>query len=270
MQQKVLNLNNKNLSYRIYGNGPVVVLVHGFGEDGNVWQKQVEHLQKAFKIVVPDLPGSGASEMTEDMSMEGLAESVFKILEAEGIDQGVMIGHSMGGYVTLAFAEKYSNKLEGFGLFHSTAYADTPEKIATREKGIKFIEEHGAFEFLKTTIPNLYSPATKEANQALIDKQINSVQGFTNAALTAYYRSMINRPDRTAILKGTTLPVLFVLGRHDNAIPIKDGLEQSHLPQISYVHILEQSGHMGMMEEEEKSNGLLTEYLTATLQHTIH
>ena len=112
-------------------------------------------------LIVPDLPGAGKSDMIDDMSMEGMAEMLKAIIDKEKISSFVLIGHSMGGYITLAFAEKYPQYLIKFGLFHSTAYADNEEKKAIRRKGIDFIKEHGAFEFLKNTTPNLFSPDYK-------------------------------------------------------------------------------------------------------------
>jgi pimeloyl-ACP methyl ester carboxylesterase len=166
----------------------------------------------------------------------------------------------MGGYITLAFAEKREQRLKGFGLFHSSSYADSAEKKETREKGITFIKEHGAFAFLRTSTPNLFGPSTKEQDQALIEGQIELCSGFTDAALITYYRSMMERPDRSEVLKNTSLPVLFILGQHDVAVPLQDGLQQCHLPKLSFVHILEVSGHMGMLEETAKSNTFLNNY----------
>jgi pimeloyl-ACP methyl ester carboxylesterase len=153
--------------------------------------------------------------------------------------------------------------LRGFGLFHSTAYPDNEEKKQTRRKGIEFMEKNGAAAFLKTSIPNLYSPLTKEKNYTLIEKQLASAHNFSTASLVSYYESMIQRPDRTAILKQTHLPVLFILGKYDNAVPLKDGLELSHMPDISYIHILGDSGHMGMIEEREEANRILLNYLNS-------
>lgn len=167
----------------------------------------------------------------------------------------------MGGYITLAYAEKYPDDLAAFGLFHSTAYPDSEEKKETRRKGIAFVEKHGAFEFLKTAIPNMYSPASKESKTSMIEGHIQSLQQFSKAALIAYYESMIKRPDRTNVLKQNKIPVLFVLGKYDAAVPMQDGLQQSHLPGIAHVHILEESGHMGMCEEVDKSNRLLREFV---------
>jgi pimeloyl-ACP methyl ester carboxylesterase len=276
MEQKEITIKGKKLFYRCQGEGAVVVLLHGFGEDGTVWQNQY----KAFpdlKLIIPDLPGSGRSELIEDMSMEGLAESIKTLIEHETASlffkEGephsvILIGHSMGGYITLAFAEKYHHMLRGFGLFHSTAYADSEEKKQIRQKGIDFIKSHGAIEFLKTSIPNLFSPVTKEKNPQLIEEQINASHNFSAAALVSYYVSMINRPDRTQVLKQTHLPVLFVFGKYDTAVPIKDGLEQSYLPELSYIHILNESGHMGMIEERVEADRLLKDYIASVTKTT--
>jgi pimeloyl-ACP methyl ester carboxylesterase len=266
MEKRSSLYNNKKLVYYTSGKGNVVVLIHGFGEDSSVWKNQLDALS-GFQLILPDLPGSGGSDIQEDMSMEGLASAVQTILTVENVNSCTIIGHSMGGYVTLAFAERFPEQLNGFGLFHSTAYADSEEKMATRKKGIEFISKNGAAAFLKTTTANLFAPVMKEQNPELIEKQINDVSYLSDAALIAYYESMIKRPDRTNILKQTNLPVLFVLGKYDNAVPLNDGLQQTHMPRLSYIHVLEQSGHMGMMEETEKANIILNQYLTNLQKH---
>jgi len=258
---KEIQITGKKIFYRVTGEGNPVMLVHGFGEDGTVWNNQVDFLKDKFRIIIPDLPGSGKSELIENSSLEDMAEVLHQIIHEEDIDHCVMIGHSMGGYITLAFAEMYWNHLTAFGLFHSSAYADSKEKITTRQKGIEFINENGAFAFLKTATPNLFSPLTKAENPGLIDKQISSLDNFSPAALVSYYEAMINRPDRTAILLQTTVPVLFIIGKYDNAVPPEDSLQQCHLPEKSYIHMLNRSGHMGMLEEPQQSNQILEKFL---------
>src|SRR5215203_965710 len=188
-----INFKGRQLHYQKTGSGKPVVLLHGFGEDSSVWDFQKEGLQQQFQLLILDLPGTGQSELMDDMSMEELAEAVHFLLQQEGIENCVLIGHSMGGYIALAFAEKYGAMLKGFGLFHSSAFADDAEKIATRKKGITFIQEHGAFNFLKTSVPNLYSPATKQAAPALIEQQVQAAHSFSAEALVAYYEAMIKR-----------------------------------------------------------------------------
>lgn len=260
-----LMYNGSVVNYQRVGAGPTVVLLHGFGESGAVWGFQKDALAKHFQLLIPDLPGSGASQLINDMSMEGFADVVYALLQHEHIVRCVLIGHSMGGYIALAFAERYESLLYGLGLFHSSAYADSSEKKATRQKGIAFIKEQGAAEFLKTTIPGLYNPATKDRKPALIEQQVAAAQGFAAEALVAYYEAMMQRPDRTKLLRQTALPVLFVLGKWDTAVPLQDGLAQCHLPQLAYIHVLHNSGHMGMAEEPERSTALLTDFLSETV-----
>lgn len=259
MQEQTININKK-LFCRTIGKGPAVVLLHGFGENGNIWSNQFDALSN-HQLIIPDLPGSGRSEMADDMSMEGLAETIYLLLQNLQIENCVLIGHSMGGYVILAFAEKYSEHLKGFGLFHSTAYPDTEEKKQTRKKAIQFIQQNGAFEFLKTSIPNLYSTVTKEKNPYLIQEQIADSKNFSGETLINYYQAMIARPNRTHILKQSKVPVLFIIGKYDNAVPLNDSLQQCHIPNDTEVFILENSGHMGMREEPAESNKILQTYL---------
>ena len=256
-----LDLEDRKIFYRKTGQGKPVLLVHGFGEDGSVWEEQVESLARNNLLLIPDLPGSGRSPLVPDMSMEGLARVLRSLLDQEGIDRCCLIGHSMGGYAGLAFAELFGEYLTAFGLFHSSAYADNPEKIATRRKGIEFIREYGAFEFLKNTSPNLFSPGTREERPDLVQDFIDKLSNFSDESLVHYYDAMIARPDRTSILKTASFPILFIMGVYDNAVPIKDSLEQCHLPYLSYIHIFKKSGHMGMMEEPQTTIIVLTEFL---------
>ena len=261
----------KKLTYRVTGEGPVVVLLHGFAEDGLIWENQYTGID-GYRFLVPDLPGSGQSDLIGDMSMEGLASAVQEMVRAElPSDKQLkisLIGHSMGGYITLAFAEKFPEWLNGFGLFHSTAFADTPEKKEARQKGIEFIQKQGVEAFLQPTIANLYASETRAHRPELLEEHLKRVYNFSDAALVSYYESMMGRPDRTHILKQSKVPVLFILGKWDNAVPVFDGLKQGHLPEICYIHILEHSGHMGMREEKEQSNTFISNYLT-NLQNRI-
>ena len=264
MQEKEININNKKLFYRITGEGPAVVLLHGFGGAGFRWKNQYSAI-KGFQFIVPDLPGSGGSEIIEDMSMEGLAESIFQLLQELNVDKCTMIGHSMGGYITLAFVEKHPELIESYGLFHSTAFADTDEKKAGRKKTIKLIEEKGVVSFLKTFVPGLYSDGFKQQHPGEIENHLTQVTNVSQAAIISYLESMIRRPDRTEVLKQNKMPVLFVLGRKDSIIPLKDVLALASMPDNVYIHILENSGHMGMIEEPEKSNQILNKFLLKTI-----
>jgi pimeloyl-ACP methyl ester carboxylesterase len=264
MAEKNFTYQSSKIMYRITGSGRPVLLLHGFGEDGNIWQHQIDFLKEQYCLIIPDLPGSGKSEMIADMSIEGMGECIKAIIDQEKLDTVVLLGHSMGGYITLAIAEKYPQLLSAFGLVHSSAYADNEEKKAARQKSIEFIKANGAYEFLKTAIPGLFLPGhdgSKPSDPCTL--LIEEGKNFTAEALVAYYTAMINRPDRTEVLKSFPHPILFLMGEHDKAVPFAQSLQQSHLPQQSHLYILRQSAHMGMLEETEKTNNTLLAFLTA-------
>ena len=252
----------KKLVYRKTGVGIPVILVHGFAEDGEIFRFQTDFLKTRALIIVPDLPGSGSSEYNETMmTMDDYADCINAILENEKITQCIMIGHSMGGYITLAFTERYPEKVLRYGLFHSSAFPDDDEKKLTREKAIRFINEHGSSKFLEQSVPNLFSDITKEQKPSLVGEIISKYSNFAPEALVQYYEAMIRRPDRRNVLKSASKPVLLILGQYDSAVPIDKGLVQAHIPEICYIHICKKSGHMGMLEETEFCNHALEEFI---------
>jgi pimeloyl-ACP methyl ester carboxylesterase len=257
MTNKYITYRSSSIFYRIVGKGNPLVLIHGFAEDGGIWQNQVPFLKDRFQLIIPDLPGSGRSELTEDMSIEGMAEVINAILSEEKITGCSMAGHSMGGYITLAFAEKYPDTLTSIGLVHSSAFADSDEKKANRLKSIEFVKKNGAFEFLKAVIADLFTENWSSANPAIVETQIEKSKNFTDEAIIQYYRAMVNRPDRTSVLKNFPRPVLFIIGEHDNAVPFTQSMQQCYLPDQAYIHILRNSAHMGMFEEPQKLNDAL-------------
>lgn len=263
---KQVIFQNKKIMYRAEGNGKPVMLLHGFGEDGNIWNYQAEKLKEKFFVIIPDLPGSGKSEMLDGkISIEDYADVVKAIADAEIIKDKknvfTLIGHSMGGYITLAFAEKYPELLNAFGLFHSTAYADDAAKKGIRKKGIEFIKNNGAATFLKTSTPNLFSEKTRIEKPELVEKLIDLSKDFSPEALIQYYEAMMQRPDRTSVLKSFNKPIFFIIGKEDTAVPLQASLEQCHLPDVSDIHILQNSGHVGMWEEKEKATEFLLHFL---------
>ncbi len=259
--QKNIQYQNTAVHYSMNGKGNPVMLVHGFAEEGSVFNDQVNHLKENFLVIVPDLPGVGKSDMLqkENVSLLDYADVLKAIIDKENITSLTIIGHSMGGYISMAFAEKYPTVLNGLGLFHSSACADDAEKIATRKKAIAFIKENGTAAFLKTTIPSLFFNV--EESKEAINHLIEIGNSFAPAVLVQQYNAMINRKDTTAVLSSFAKPILFIMGEHDKAVPISQTLQQSHLPQIAYVHILRSTAHMGMKEQPDLVNKYLTDFL---------
>lgn len=259
--------HQRQLYFREAGDkqAPPLVFLHGFAEDGEVWIPFAEAFAHSHRIIVPDLPGSGKSLALEGPhSMTALADSIRLLLDDLGLDTCTMIGHSMGGYITLAFAEKTPERLQGFGLFHSTAYADNEEKKAARNKNITFIRVHGAERFVRQTVPNLFGPAFLEAHADIVRSWVQRNSNFPGQSLVRYTEAMRDRPDRTGILKQARCPVLFILGEHDRAVPLEDGLRQSEMPEFAYIYISTRSGHMGMLEDPEFCVQAIRDFLGVT------
>ncbi len=257
MKSKTFTYQSAEIFYRTIGAGKPVVLIHGFAEDGEVWKNQIEFLKDHFYLIIPDLPGTGRSALINDMSIEGMAEVIKAILLNEETETCIMAGHSMGGYITLAFAEKFPAMLTSAGLVHSSAFADNEEKKANRLKSIEFVKKNGAYEFLKAVITDLFTEDWAAANQEIVDRQIEKSKAFSDEAIIAYYQAMINRPDRTHVLKSFPKPILFIIGEHDKAVPFEQSMQQCYLPNLSDITILRNSAHMGMFEEADKVNHAL-------------
>jgi pimeloyl-ACP methyl ester carboxylesterase len=293
---KTIMDSSRTLFYRDYGSGLPVVLLHGFAEDGTIWDQQAASLAAHCRLIIPDLPGSGNSPalpngplppntntppapyegaatmpdedpgtIPDGISLEDLAGSVAVLLDREGIEKCVLIGHSMGGYITLTFAEKYPERVMALGLFHSTAYCDSEEKKAGRQKNISFIRKNGAATFIRQSTPNLFGDYTRDHHPELISDTVDRYSGFSPDSLVSYTEAMIRRPDRTAILRQFAGPVLFVIGREDTVIPMEHSLQQCHLPALSHIHIVEHAGHEAMLENPGRSNEILDSFINFVL-----
>ncbi len=270
MTENFIQYQNTDIFYRTSGSGEIVIMfLHGFGEDGEIWNQQVAFLQNKYRIIVPDIPGSGRSRLVSGASIETYAEIMKAIANAEGLTEAkkiVLLGHSMGGYVTLSFAEKYPEYLRAFGFIHSTAFADPDEKKQVRKKAIEFIKKNGSALFLQTSIPGLFSQAFNNSNTATVSALVDKGKNFSSEALVQYYEAMISRPDRTNVLKTATVPVLFIIGSYDTAVPVMQSMQQCHLPTLSQVSLLENSAHMGMLEETTKVNNSIQQFIESLVQ----
>lgn len=278
MTAKTINYKGASIYYTVTGHGPRVILLHGFGETGEIWKNQVPFLSTAFQLIIPDIPGSGRSEFIDNATIETYADVIKNIIDeeiktiflteknhvsAEKVKKGfTLIGHSMGGYIALAFAEKYPDQLNALGLFHSSAFADTDEKKEVRKKSIAFIELNGAFNFLKSSIPGLFTKTYVSNHEKQVENLIKQGEKFTKVALTQYYIAMSSRPDRRKVLENFTRPVLLLIGEWDSAIPLQVSLQQASLALQTQVIILALSAHMGLWEEIDKTNRILFNFLS--------
>lgn len=251
--EKYIKHQGKKIHYKITGQGETLVLLHGYLESLKMWEEHQRVLSFKYQVISIDLAGHGATaSFSEIHSMPFMAELVLEVLKQENIKQCVMIGHSMGGYTTLAFAEKYPELLRGFGLFHSHASADNEQGKRNRERTIEIIKQDKGH-FINQFIPSLFAPDNAMVYASQIEKQINEANAMPKESVIAAMAGMKERQSTVDVLMDAKVPVLFIVGKQDSRISTEKVLAQAALPSTAQILILGNSGHMGWIEEQEKT-----------------
>ncbi|RLD36758.1 MAG: alpha/beta hydrolase [Bacteroidetes bacterium] len=247
-------INSKRVNYRLSGSGIPVVLLHGYLESLEIWNGFGTKLSQTFKVLMIDLPGHGNSASLGDINrMEDMAFMINALTEKLGIDKLFLIGHSFGGYVTLAFLELFPEKLLGFSLFHSHPFADSPETIEKRNHEIELIKQGKKELICQVNIPNSFANENLKKFEVEIDKAIQIAVKTSNEGIIATLGGMMQRHDRSLLLKKTKMPFLWILGEKDNYIPYQEITEKVSMPLHASLVTLRNSGHQGFLEEEKQS-----------------
>ncbi len=251
------------LAYTQLGEGKDLLLVHGFGESKQMWKDFVPVLATHFRVTALDLGGFGESQdlLPLPCSLEALAEQVDALVRHLEIEKFAWVGHSLGGYVGLAYIEKYAHKLTALSLFHSTALADTEEKKKIRENVVNFIDKNGVAPFIENFVAPLFFETRHQELETSIAFIKNIALCTPKATLIEVMRAMRNRPDRTELLANANFPVQFIIGRQDNSVPFDSYAAQIVLPKNVDVQVLDQTGHMGMFERPELTKQALIGFL---------
>ena len=251
------------LNSKVTGTGLPVILIHGFSEDLSLWNDLTTTLSQKYKVIALDLPGFGKSKPIESpFSLFEIADLVHDyITKSLKIESFVVLGHSLGGYITLALAKSYPQSVLAFGLINSTSFADTDEKKANREKTIEFINKYGAPFFLQAFVPNLFTPE----NQTKLSKQVTRILkmgiDLPDSVLASYMLAMRNRPDLSHLLNQYE-NILLVAGLLDPHFSYKDIISEiGLLKQFNNGHIFENVAHMSMIEAEKQLGIVITEFL---------
>ncbi len=250
------------LTYERTGKGKPVMLLHGFGEDGAVWQEMRHDLAQQYTVLIPDFPGSGRTPpfpRDSSPSLDQLATCVRAVWELETQEPMTLLGHSMGGYVALAYAATYPDDLSGLGLIHSTARSDDASKRESRIRSMAFLQQNGSRPFLETAWPTLFANPSEHTNWIM--KLSERMSGIPPETLIAYYQAMMSRPDHTPLLPTLKMPLLWIAGVHDVAVPLLQVLEQSYRAPVTHLHVLAHSGHMGFVEQPEPCLRILRDFI---------
>ena len=233
--------------------GLPIVLLHGFCEDSRMWDEWLPLLPSYRSYLCIDLPGFGNSELLEETTIDSMADAVAAVLKNKKIKKCILVGHSMGGYVACAFAEKFGDQLAGLCMFHSHPFADAEDKKAGRLKAIEFINTNGHILYVRQLIPKLFAYDYSKGYQAEVNRLIYYATEYQTEAIIASLHAMRGRPDRSEVLKNIKCPVQFFIGKEDAAIPYEVSLAQTHLPDIADIQIYNDVGHMGMFKSPRRT-----------------
>jgi pimeloyl-ACP methyl ester carboxylesterase len=245
-----------NIMLRAYagvgGKGVPLVLLHGFPLDHRMWDDLIRLLENDFDVITPDLRGFGESTMTDTpYTMDDLASDIAGLLDSLGIEKTAIVGHSMGGYVSLAFARNHAERVRGLGLVSTQALADPPDRKQGRYKSAAEVAEKGIGGVVDAM-------TTKFTSSERLQKAARKMmEGQQPAAYIGALRAMAERPDSTPLLASLAYPVVIVHGASDVLVPIDRAREmKSAIPQARLVE-LRGAGHLPMLEApQETANGL--------------
>lgn len=236
------------LHFQTKGNGKeTLVLLHGFMENLSIWDEMESSLSNGFTLLKIDLPGHGQSEILGEIhTMELMASAVKEVTDSLNLKKFHLLGHSMGGYISLAFAEKFPQHLKSLTLFFSTYFPDDEEKKEQRRKSFRIIQD--AFKhYVNAGIPNLFNPNELDALEGKINLAKDIALSTNNLGALACVKGMIERPDRRTVLENFEEKILIIAGKHDNAVKTETTIK--HLPDRTNIksYVLD-CGHNGHWE----------------------
>lgn len=256
---KTTTYKNSKISYSDIGKGPAVVFLHGFLENSSMWNFFVAELAAKNRIITIDLLGHGQSDSHGYIhSMEDQADVVHEVLLGLRIRKAVFAGHSMGGYVALAYAELYPEHVKGLALINSTARGDSEERQNNRDRAIKAVKKDHT-SFVRLSIANLFSENNREKLAAEIEKVKVEALKTPLQGIVAALEGMKIRKDREVLLHFGPYPKLLVLGKKDPVLPYDENREQIENTAVDFITFPD--GHMSPIENEAELLEVLRVFL---------
>lgn len=242
---------DKSIHYHISGTGPAIVFLHGFLESSGMWAPLIPIFSENNTILTLDFPGLGKSEvLAETHTMEMMAEVVNALMEHLKIDTATLVGHSMGGYITLAFIELFEKKADKIILLNSTSKSDSEERIAIRNRSIRLMQEHPKA-FISMAIGNWAVADSREKFKDEILHLKEQAFTFPTEGILAAIKGMRERKDRTQFLNEFTKPKFLLLAKNDPIIPCEETRIMAEHVGVSVKTI--SGGHMSMIENFEET-----------------
>jgi pimeloyl-ACP methyl ester carboxylesterase len=255
---KQILFKNTSVSYSDTGKGTAIVLLHGFLENQSMWDNYIAVFSKKHRVITIDLLGHGETECLGYVhSMEDNADVVQAVLAELRIRKAILVGHSMGGYVALAFAELYPENVKGLVLLNSTARADSQERKVNRDRAIRAVKQSFA-NFISLAIANLFSEGNRERLVDEIESVKNKALKTPLQGIVASLEGMKIRNDREVLLHLTAFPKLMILGEKDPVLPFEETKEQIENTKVQLVTFPD--GHMSHIENQEALTEILLKF----------
>lgn len=244
------------------GRGDAIVLLHGFPLTREIWAQHVAPLASNARVIWPDLRGMGASSVSDGpYLMESLAGDIANVLDQLHVERAAFVGHSLGGYVALAFCRMYSERVARLALVCSRLAADSQEIASSRERLADRIEKDGSVDpAIDAYLPRLFAPATLSAQPALLDRAREIARVNDPRGAAAMLRGMAQRASSHDIAGDLSMPVWIVTGALDTIAPVAEAREMARAFPNARVEIMERSAHLPMLEEPERFGRVLLEF----------
>ncbi len=238
------------MSYSDTGKGTAIVLLHGFLENKVMWDFYIPEFAKKNRVITIDLLGHGESECLSYVhTMEDNADAVHAVLSELRLRKAIFVGHSMGGYVALAFAELYPDTIKGLVLLNSTAKADSAERKINRDRAIKAVKQ-SFVNFISLSIANLFSESNRERLSSEIENVKKEALKTPLQGIVASLEGMKIRPERDVLLHLTPYPKLLILGEKDPVLNYEETKEQIENTSVKLVTFPD--GHMTHIENQDQ------------------
>lgn len=255
---KTIQFKNTTISYTDEGKGTAIVFLHGFLENKKMWNTFIPEFSKKYRVITIDLLGHGDSEsMGYVHAMEDNADVVYTILNELRLRKAIFVGHSMGGYVALAFAELYPEFMKGLVLLNSTSRADSDERKANRDRAILAVKQNYNT-FVRLSIANLFSENNRERLSSEIEYVKEEALKTPLQGIVASLEGMKIRKDREVLLHFSNYPILLILGKKDPVLNFEESVEQIDGTKVELITFPD--GHMSTIENQDELKVVLSSF----------
>jgi pimeloyl-ACP methyl ester carboxylesterase len=253
------------LAHMDVGRGLPVVLLHAFPLNRSMWEAQVAALLGECRCIVPDLRGFGDSPMTGPYTMDRYADDVAGLLDALQIEQAVIGGLSMGGYVALALWRRHRKRVRALVLADTRAIADTPEAAAKRVELMEVARTAGVPAVVDKQLPGMVGKSTRDKQPDLIERIRSAMVRTSAEGIVGALEAMRTRPDSTPLLPGIDVPTLVVVGAEDAITPVREARALHEAIPNSRLEIVPEAGHLSNLERPAAFNTALSDFVGSLL-----